>query len=56
MAQVQMFLDIGYYFIVDHKSWLHPKVLKLKKMDVKVFNSKLKNKETQQLNLHYLTN
>lgn len=33
MAQVQMFSDIGYCSIVDHKSWLHPKALKLKKMD-----------------------
>lgn len=36
MAQVQMFSDIGYCSIADHKSWLYPKALKLKKMDVKL--------------------
>lgn len=36
MAQVQMFSDIGYCSIVDRKSWLRPKALKLKKMDVKL--------------------
>ena len=56
MAQVQMFLDTGYCSIVDHKSWLHPKVLKLKKMDVKGFNGKIKkqSKETHRLNLHLI--
>lgn len=36
MVQVQMFSDIGYCSIVDHKSCLHPKSLKLKKMDAKL--------------------
>lgn len=56
MAQVQMFLDTGYCSIVDHKLWLYPKVLKLKKMDVKGFNGKIKeqSKEIHQLNLHLI--